>query len=47
VWVGSSAVTNTTAYYEVQPGAEFIWKNTAQLYGYSVAGGTGHKTEEF
>lgn len=47
VWVGGAAVTNNTAYYEVLNGADFIWKNTAQLYGYSVAGGSGHKTEEF
>lgn len=47
VWVGGAAVTNTTAYYEVLNGADFIWKNTGILYGYSVAGGSGHKTEEF
>lgn len=46
VWVGGASVTNTAAFYEVLPGADFTWRNTAALYGYSFAGGTGHKTEE-
>jgi hypothetical protein len=47
VWVGNSTVTNTNAFFEVAAGADFVWRNTGQLYGYSVAGGSGHKTEEF
>lgn len=47
VWIGGASVTNSTAFYEVIPGAELPWKNTAALYGFSLAGGVGHKTEEF
>lgn len=47
VWVGGPTVTNSLAFYEVTAGSEFIWKNTAALSGFSLAGGTVHKTEEF
>jgi hypothetical protein len=42
VWVGLSTVTNSgaTRGYEVPAGASFQWRNSAQLYAYSVAGGT-------
>lgn len=41
IWVGGSTVSNAGANIgiEVLPGAIFQWRNTAALYGYSVAGG--------
>jgi hypothetical protein len=41
IWVGGSTVTNAgaTLGYMVGPGASIEWRNSAALYGYSVAGG--------
>lgn len=41
MWLGSSSVTNTgsTKGQVLHPGGRFSWKNSAPLYGYSVAGG--------
>ena len=41
LYVGDSAITNSgsTIGYEIAAGATFQWRNTAQLYAYSVAGG--------
>lgn len=43
VWFGGSSVSNTGANLgqKVSAGSIFIWKNTAALYAYSVAGGSG------
>lgn len=43
VWFGGSSVSNTGANLgiKVASGATFIYKNTAALYAYSVAGGSG------
>lgn len=49
VWVGpSSAVLDTGANrgYEVADGDSFIWRNSAALFAYSVAGGSIHLSEE-
>jgi hypothetical protein len=41
VWVGPSTVTNAGASlgYQVAPGASFQWRNTSNIYAYSVLGG--------
>lgn len=43
VWFGGVSVSNTGANLgeRVGPGSLFVYKNTAALYAYSVAGGTG------
>jgi hypothetical protein len=43
LWVGGSAVSNTGANQGIKVVANgiFYWRNTAALYGYSVAGGAG------
>jgi len=43
VWFGPVGVTNTGATLGIKVGAggSFVWKNTAALYAYSVAGGAG------
>lgn len=43
VWFGGSSVSNTGANLgqRVSAGAIFVWRNTAALYAYSVAGGAG------
>lgn len=49
LFVGSDAtVTNAgaTKGIPVQPGDSIVWKNTAALYGYSVAGGVVEYLEE-
>ena len=48
VWMGPTGVTNSGSSIgiEVPAGGTFIWKNTAQLFGYSVLGGTGVIMEE-
>lgn len=42
LWVGSATVTNAgaTMGIKIASGQTLVWKNTAALYGYSVAGGT-------
>lgn len=49
LYVGNSTITNTgsTIGYEVAAGATFQWRNTAQLYAYSVAGGSILLLSEF
>lgn len=49
VWVGNSLVVNSGSArgFKVANGAIFTWRNTAALYGYSVAGGEVHLTQEF
>lgn len=43
VWFGNSSVSNTgpNLGQRVSAGAIFQWRNTAAIYAYSVAGGTG------
>lgn len=47
IWVGASGVNNTTSFFEVSANDVFIWRNTAALYAYSIAGGNIHKCEEY
>lgn len=48
IWVGAVTVTNSgaTIGIEVPAGGSFIWKNTAQLYAYSIGGGLITTMEE-
>lgn len=48
VWIGGATVTNAgaTKGIEIPAGATLEWKNTAALYGYSVAGCTLAAMEE-
>lgn len=41
IWVGDASVDNSGAGcgIEIQPGDTFVWRNTAALYVYNVAGG--------
>lgn len=45
LWIGGSSVSSTTG-FKVPAGGTFIWKNTAAIYGYSVAGGSVYYMEE-
>ena len=45
IYVGDGAVDNLTG-YPVPNGSEFTWRNTGQLYGYSVAGTSILKMEQ-
>ena len=40
IWVGGSSVSSSGSNkgFEILPGEKFFWRNTAALYGYSVAG---------
>jgi hypothetical protein len=48
VWVGNSTTTSSgsTIGIEVRAGDSFQWRNSAALYGYSVAGGNISVIEE-
>lgn len=48
IWVGDSTVTNAGATLGIRysNGERIIWKNTAALYAYSVAGGVVSTVEE-
>ena len=48
LYIGGSTVTNSgaTEGIKIEPDAIFYWRNTAALYGYSVAGGNVHRLEE-
>ena len=48
IYVGSATVTNSGATRGIllPHGGQIIWKNTAALYGYSVAGGDFHYIDE-
>jgi len=45
IYVGDSGVDNTTG-YPVPSGTEFTWRNTQELFGYSVAGTTIQAMEQ-